>query len=120
MEKRCPSLFVVSAIALLMTEPAFAEVVLFDWMAPPHLGMSASQPSPDEAKPILQTEPAKTVPATTAVGTSIIPDDVELPPDGPNGTPIPSVPEPSTWVLLMLGFAGVGFLTYRRLRSAAA
>jgi hypothetical protein len=26
----------------------------------------------------------------------------------------PSVPEPSTWAMLMLGFAGIGFLAYRR------
>jgi hypothetical protein len=26
----------------------------------------------------------------------------------------PSVPEPSTWVMMILGFAGVGFMTYRR------
>jgi hypothetical protein len=120
MEKRFPFLFVVSAIALLVTKPAFAEVVLFDWMAPPHLGMSASRPSPDAAKPVLQTEPAMSVPATTTIGTFTIRNDVQLPPDGPKTPPIPSVPEPSTWVLLILGFAGVGFLTYRRLRSAAA
>jgi PEP-CTERM motif len=26
----------------------------------------------------------------------------------------PSVPEPSTWAMLILGFAGVGFMAYRR------
>ena len=26
----------------------------------------------------------------------------------------PSVPEPSTWAMLLLGFAGVGFMAYRR------
>jgi hypothetical protein len=25
-----------------------------------------------------------------------------------------AVPEPSTWVMLLLGFAGVGFMAYRR------
>ena len=25
-----------------------------------------------------------------------------------------SVPEPSTWAMLLLGFAGIGFMTYRR------
>jgi outer membrane lipase/esterase len=28
------------------------------------------------------------------------------------------VPEPSTWAMMILGFAGVGFLTYRRRKSA--
>jgi hypothetical protein len=27
---------------------------------------------------------------------------------------IPSVPEPSTWAMMILGFAGVGFMAYRR------
>ena len=30
-----------------------------------------------------------------------------------------TVPEPSTWTMLILGFAGVGYLAYRR-RSPAA
>lgn len=30
-----------------------------------------------------------------------------------------AVPEPSTWAMLLLGFAGVGFLTYRRSRQAS-
>jgi hypothetical protein len=28
--------------------------------------------------------------------------------------PVASVPEPSTWAMLMLGFAGIGFMAYRR------
>jgi hypothetical protein len=35
------------------------------------------------------------------------------------GTPAPSVPELSTWAMTILGFAGVGFVTYRRHKSAA-
>jgi hypothetical protein len=31
-----------------------------------------------------------------------------------------AVPEPSTWAMLLLGFAGVGLMTYRRLSSTAA
>jgi len=30
-----------------------------------------------------------------------------------------SVPEPSTWAMLLLGFAGIGFATYRRSRKPA-
>jgi hypothetical protein len=26
----------------------------------------------------------------------------------------PDVPEPSTWAMMLLGFAGVGFMAYRR------
>ena len=30
------------------------------------------------------------------------------------------VPEPSTWAMMILGFAGVGYMTYRRKRQANA
>lgn len=29
-------------------------------------------------------------------------------------TATPAVPEPSTWAMLILGFAGIGYMTYRR------
>jgi hypothetical protein len=33
----------------------------------------------------------------------------------PDGlTAAPAVPEPSTWMMLLIGFAGIGFMTYRR------
>ena len=32
---------------------------------------------------------------------------------------VAAVPEPSTWAMMILGFAGVGFMTYRRRRNAA-
>jgi len=31
-----------------------------------------------------------------------------------------AVPEPSTWAMLILGFAGVGFMAYRRKSRPAA
>jgi hypothetical protein len=31
----------------------------------------------------------------------------------------PAVPETSTWAMMILGFAGVGFMAYRRRRFAA-
>jgi hypothetical protein len=31
----------------------------------------------------------------------------------------PAVPEPSTWAMMILGFAGVGYMAYRRRRTAA-
>jgi hypothetical protein len=31
-----------------------------------------------------------------------------------SANPTPSVPEPSTWAMMILGFAGVGFMAYRR------
>jgi hypothetical protein len=31
-----------------------------------------------------------------------------------------SVPEPSTWAMMLLGFAGLGFAAYRRSRAVAA
>jgi hypothetical protein len=30
-----------------------------------------------------------------------------------------AVPEPSTWAMMILGFAGVGFMAYRRQKTAA-
>ena len=36
---------------------------------------------------------------------------------GPNGSP---VPEPSTWAMMLLGFAGLGFAGYRRARQHCA
>ena len=35
------------------------------------------------------------------------------------GSVTPAVPEPSTWALMLLGFAGLGFAGYRRSRGAA-
>jgi len=32
---------------------------------------------------------------------------------------ISAVPEPSTWAMMILGFAGVGFLAYRRRNQTA-
>jgi hypothetical protein len=40
-------------------------------------------------------------------------------PDATNGPPIPAVPEPSTWAMMILGFAGVAFLAYRRRKTTA-
>jgi hypothetical protein len=38
-----------------------------------------------------------------------------------SGTAIPgAVPEPSTWAMMILGFAGVGFMAYRRHTGSAA
>jgi len=37
-----------------------------------------------------------------------------------DGTIGPAVPESSTWVMLVLGFAGLGFLSYRRKNQPAA
>jgi hypothetical protein len=32
-------------------------------------------------------------------------------------SPAQAVPEPSTWVMMLAGFAGLGFLGYRRNRA---
>jgi hypothetical protein len=32
---------------------------------------------------------------------------------------VAAVPEPSTWAMIISGFAGVGFMAYRRRKSAA-
>jgi hypothetical protein len=33
--------------------------------------------------------------------------------------PAPAVPEPSTWAMMLLGFAGLGFMAYRRKSKAS-
>jgi hypothetical protein len=40
-------------------------------------------------------------------------DDLQL-----SGT-VSAVPEPSTWAMMLLGFAGIGFMTYRRKSTPA-
>jgi hypothetical protein len=36
------------------------------------------------------------------------------------GAAVSAIPEPSTWAMMILGFAGIGFLSYRRSRRSAA
>jgi hypothetical protein len=44
-----------------------------------------------------------------------------LPRPRAGGLGIPSsVPEPSTWAMLLLGFAGLGFMACRRTKKSAA
>jgi hypothetical protein len=38
---------------------------------------------------------------------------------GYTGTIAAVVPEPSTWAMMILGFVGVGYMTYRRRKIAA-
>jgi hypothetical protein len=64
------------------------------------------------------------------VFTNIVFDKVVLGSSGPPGfvsTPAfeidniaTAVPEPATWVLMLLGFAGIGFAAYRRTRNGSA
>ncbi len=42
------------------------------------------------------------------------------PPPPPPPPPMEEAPEPSTWAMMLLGFAGLGFLGYRRARAKAA
>jgi hypothetical protein len=59
---------------------------------------------------------------------SILPDfladhpglSLELSPDVMQPSSIGSVPEPSTWAMMLLGFAGLGFAGYRSTRRTAA
>jgi hypothetical protein len=52
------------------------------------------------------------VPGTTVAGMN--PEDLVL------SVTVPQVPEPSTWAMMLTGFAGLGFLSYRASRKAAA
>jgi hypothetical protein len=44
-------------------------------------------------------------------------DDLAFNPTGPT---VAAVPEPSTWAIMILGFAGVGFMAYRRRNQSAS
>jgi hypothetical protein len=55
-------------------------------------------------------------PSLVALGYSIITSDGI----GNNLTVNAAVPEPSTWAMMFLGFAGVGFMAFRRRKSALA
>jgi PEP-CTERM motif len=33
---------------------------------------------------------------------------------------VSAVPEPSTWAMMLIGFAGLGFVAYRRTKKSAA
>jgi hypothetical protein len=40
--------------------------------------------------------------------------------DPPDPAPVPAVPEPSTWAMLLIGFAGLGFVFHRSRRKLMA
>jgi hypothetical protein len=42
------------------------------------------------------------------------------PPAPPPPPPLEDAPEPSTWIMMLLGFGGLGFLGYRRAKAKAA
>jgi hypothetical protein len=44
------------------------------------------------------------------------PDDFQLSVTLPDGFSISGVPEPSTWPMLLIGFAAIGFAGYRKSR----
>jgi hypothetical protein len=37
--------------------------------------------------------------------------------NGSDTPPMPAIPEPSTWAMMVLGFAGLGLMAYRRRNS---
>jgi hypothetical protein len=62
---------------------------------------------------------SSSVPLFNAVGSSwfnLGPTDVQF---QVFGTPVAAVPEPSTWAMMLLGFAGLGFAFRRSQRKAA-
>jgi hypothetical protein len=48
---------------------------------------------------------------------TLIPQTIVVTVDGVGAAPVAAVPEPSTWAMLLFGFAGVGFMAYRRSRK---
>jgi outer membrane lipase/esterase len=82
---------------------------------------NTTTPSPDD-------EPYARLRSADAQETSLYSDDQHLSAKGQRllaeyeyGLLLASaVPEPSTWAMMMLGFAGLGYMTYRRKRQTAA
>jgi hypothetical protein len=102
-----------SSLALI-ADSAHADVLSGDWLGPPRPYASA-RPSP--VTPVFH-EDATVTPTVSDTDPTI---EVMLLPDGPNGPPpIASVPEPSTWAMMILGFFGVGAMAYRRRKVALA
>jgi hypothetical protein len=57
--------------------------------------------------------------ATSVDFFSINPNGTYLFDNGTFTTDVAAVPEPSTWAMMVLGFAGVGFMAYRRKNKMA-
>ena len=56
--------------------------------------------------------------ASLALGISPeIADELAIAAEDTLATGAPAAPEPSTWTMMILGFAGIGFMTYRRRKS---
>jgi PEP-CTERM motif len=55
-----------------------------------------------------------TIDPGTLVPGGINPEDLAL------SVTVTQVPEPSTWVMMLAGFVGIGFLSYRASRKTAA
>jgi hypothetical protein len=69
----------------------------------------AINPEPDGAQNSALIDPILT--SNSAAGTLIFSPGV--------GATTPTVPEPSTWVMVLMGFAGLGYAARRRRASAA-
>lgn len=51
----------------------------------------------------------------------LVPNNIQGPDDGPTGLQLGnSVPEPATWAMMLIGFAGLAFAGFRGARSKAA
>jgi PEP-CTERM motif len=57
--------------------------------------------------------PDEGFPYTGDIGTVVVNATI------PDGFYVRGVPEPSTWAMLLIGFAGISFMTYRRRMSVA-
>jgi len=67
---------------------------------------------------IVETDMAGNFITSVANGTSTG-EDISLIQEAPI-TPPTTVPEPSTWAMMLVGFVGIGFMAYRRTRLVAA
>ncbi len=65
--------------------------------------------------PLLASAPAGTVDLSLGLNDTEYSDNL-----GSLKVSVSAVPEPSTWAMMILGFAGLGFLAYRRNNQAAA
>lgn len=74
-------------------------------------------PAENDMGGVFVSSAANTLTITSSIfliGSTSGPTSFLLTADLPDGFSVTAVPEPSTWAMLLIGFAGIGFMAYRR------
>jgi hypothetical protein len=88
----------------------------------PNFGSGVQFEGFTDAGKLISSVEINTTSATNTSGDFVGVDDVRFvagdPPGPVNGDPGPAIPESSTWAMMLLGFASLGYLAYVRARRA--